>query len=146
MSPNKKLVLRKRENKGPPLQLERSLGSNESYLSNVTFTESTAKLFQDPGTNQFFKFSACGTFVELNVKNQKCLPCPFYKPHKISISDYLHHLSRGLDLYLGHYDNLLVFEDFNCQTSVRYLDDFCKLYNLSDMVKKTCFKNPNNPS
>ena len=43
--------------------------------------------------------------------------------------------------------DLLIFGNLNCETSDKYFDDFFKLYNPSDMVKKpTCFKNLNNAS
>ena len=49
--------------------------------------------------------------------------------------------------YLGYSDTLFVLGDLNGKTSEKCLDDFCKLVNLSDIMKKiTCFKNPNNSS
>ena len=55
-------------------------------------------------------------FVKLNARNRKCLLCSSYNPHKNNICNYLHNLSRGLDLYLCHYDNLLVLGDLKCET------------------------------
>ena len=44
---------------------------------------------------------------------------------RLLTEDKIHHLSKGLDLYLDHYDNLLVFRDRNCETSQQCLDGFC---------------------
>ena len=52
MSTNKKSKLRK--TRGLPLEFERVLGSNETYLRNVT--ELTGTLFPEPGLYQFFYF------------------------------------------------------------------------------------------
>ena len=59
----------------------------------------------------------------------------------------MHHLSKGLDVYINKYDNILFLGDFNSETSENYLNDFCNVYNLRNIVKEpTCFKNPENPS
>ena len=75
-------------------------------------------------------------FVELEVRNKNWLLCPSYNSHKDNVSNYLYHLSKGLGLYLGHNSNLFVLEDLNCKISEKYLDDFCKLYSLSGIVRK----------
>ena len=55
----------------------------------------------------------------------------------------LNHLSKSLALYLGHHDNLLVLGGLNCETQEKDFGNFCKLYNLSDIVRKpNSFKNP----
>ena len=59
----------------------------------------------------------------------------------------MHHLSKGLDIYMNKYDNTLFLGDFNSETSKNYLNNFCNVYNLQNIVKEpTCFKNPENPS
>ena len=59
----------------------------------------------------------------------------------------MHHLSKALDTYMNKYDNILFLGDFNSETSENYLDDFCNVYNLRNIVTEpTCFKNPENPS
>ena len=68
---------------------------------------------------------------------------PQYPLKSDSAKSDLHHLSKSLDLYFGHYDNLFVLRDLNCKTSEKDLGNFCKLYNLFDIVRKpSCFKNP----
>ena len=45
------------------------------------------------------------------------------------------------------YDNILFLGDFNSQPSENCVNNFCNIYNLSNLVKEpTCFKNPDNPS
>ena len=54
---------------------------------------------------------------------------------------------KGLDNYISHYDNILFLGDFNSQPSENCVNDFCNVYNLSNLVKEpTCYKNPDNPS
>ena len=70
-----------------------------------------------------------------------------YNPDKSNILKHLHHLSKGLDNYIGNYDNILLLGDFNSEFSEPCLNDFCDIYNLKNLVKEpTCFKKPDNPS
>ena len=56
-------------------------------------------------------------------------------------------MSKGLDNYIGNYDNILLLGDFNSEFSEPCLNDFCDIYNLKNLVKEpTCYKNPDNPS
>ena len=86
-------------------------------------------------------------FVEINFRKKKWLICASYNPHKSNISNHLHHLSKGLDNYIGNYDNILLLGYFYSEFSEPCLNDFCDIYNLKNLVKEpTCFKNPDNPS
>ena len=86
-------------------------------------------------------------FVEISIRKKNWLLCFSYNLHKSNISTHMHHLSKGLDIYMNKYDNILFLGDFNSETSENYLNDFCNAYNLRKMVKEeTCFKNPENPS
>ena len=59
----------------------------------------------------------------------------------------MHHLNKGLDVYLKNYDNLLILGDLNSELEETCLNDFCNVNNLKSLNKKpTCFKNPENPS
>ena len=60
------------------------------------------------------------------------------------MSNHLHHLSKGLDNYIGNYDNILLLGDFNSEFSEPCLNDFCDIYSLKK--DPTYFKNPGNPS
>ena len=86
-------------------------------------------------------------FVEINFRKKKWLICASYNPHKSNISNHLQQLSKGLDNYIGNYDNFLLLGDFNSEFSEPCLNDFCDIYNLKNLVKEsTCFKNADNPS
>ena len=86
-------------------------------------------------------------FAEINFRKKKWLICASYNPHKSNISNHLHHLGKGLDNYIGNYDNILLLGDFNSEFSEPCLNDFCDIYNLKNLVKEpTCYKNPDNPS
>ena len=54
-------------------------------------------------------------FTEINISNKKWLLCCSYNPHKNNISNRVSHLSKGLDNYISHYDNILLLGDFNSQ-------------------------------
>ena len=77
-------------------------------------------------------------FMEIKIRKKKWLLCCSYNTHKNNISNHLHHLSKSLDVYLKHY-NLLILGDLNSE-----LKDFLMLTSLNK--ESTCFKNPNNPS
>ena len=47
-------------------------------------------------------------FAEINFSKRKWLICASYNPHKGKISNHLHHLGKGLDNYIGNYDNILL--------------------------------------
>ena len=68
-------------------------------------------------------------FVEINIRKRKWLLC-CYNPHKNNISNHLHHLSKGLDVYLKHYDNLLILGDLNSELKDNSLNDF---YNVKSL-------------
>ena len=58
----------------------------------------------------------------------------------------MHHFSKGLDVYLKHYDNLLILGDLNSELKDSCLNAFSNVINLKTLNKEpTCFKNPNNP-
>ena len=86
-------------------------------------------------------------FTEINIRNKKWLLCCSYNPHRNNILSHISDLSKGLDNYISHYDNILFLGDFNSQPSENYVNDFCNVYNLLNFVKEpTCYKNPDNPS
>ena len=82
-------------------------------------------------------------FTDINLRNKKWLLCCSYNPHKNNISNHISPLNKGLDNYISHYDNILFLEDFNSHSSENCVNDFCNVYNLSNLIKEpTCFKNP----
>ena len=86
-------------------------------------------------------------FVEINIRRKKWLLCCSYNPHKNNISNHLHHLEKVLDVYLKHYDNLLILGDLNSDLKDDCLNSFSNVNNLKSLNKEpTCFKSPNNPS
>ena len=86
-------------------------------------------------------------FAEINFRKKKWLVCASYSPHKSNISNHLHHLGKGLDNYIGNYDNILFLGEFDSEFSEPCLNDFCDISNLKNLVKEsTCYKSPGNPS
>ena len=85
-------------------------------------------------------------FVEVNIQKKKWLLSCSYNPHKSNISNHLHHLNKGLDVYLKSYD-ILIMKDLTSEVSENCLDGFCNVNSLKTLNRgPTCFKNPNNPS
>ena len=74
-------------------------------------------------------------FTEINFRKKKWLICASYNPHKSTISNHLHHLGKGLDNYIGNYDNILLLGHFNSEFSEPCLNDFCDIYNLKTHSK-----------
>ena len=74
-------------------------------------------------------------FDEINFRKKKWLICASYNPHKSTISNHLHHLGKGLDNYIGNYDNILLLGHFNSEFSEPCLNDFCTIYNLKTHSK-----------
>ena len=84
---------------------------------------------------------------KLISERKKWILCCSNNPHKNNISNHLHHLNKGLDVYLKHYDNLLILGEINSELRDSCLNDFSKDNNLESRNKEpTCFKNPNNSS
>ena len=69
-------------------------------------------------------------FVEINFRKKKWLICTCYNPLKSNISNHLHHLGKGLDNYVGNYDNILLLGIFNSEFLETCFNDFCDVYNL----------------
>ena len=86
-------------------------------------------------------------FAEINFRKKKWLICASYSPHKSNISNHLHHLGKGLDHYIGNYDNILFLGHFDSEFSEPCLNEFWDISDLKNLVKETtCYKNPGNPS
>ena len=66
-------------------------------------------------------------FAEINIRNKKWLLCCSHNPHRNNISNYRSHSRKGLDNYVGHYDNILFLGDFNSQPSENCVNDFCNV-------------------
>ena len=80
-------------------------------------------------------------FAKINFRKKKWLVYASYNPHESKTSNQLHHLSKGLHNYIGNYDNILLLGNFNSEFSEPYLNDFCEIYNLKNLVKEpTCYK------
>ena len=64
------------------------------------------------------------TFIEISLRKKSWLLCCFYNPHKSNTSTHLHHLSKGLDIHMNKYGNILFLGDCNSETLENYLNDF----------------------
>ena len=88
-----------------------------------------------------------GIFFEINLKKRKWIVFGSCNPNKNSIRNYVNLLGPILDFYMAKYEKFLLLGDFNSEMKETTMIDFCKTYNLSNLIKEpTCFKNPHNPS
>ena len=56
-------------------------------------------------------------------------------------------LSKKFDIYSFKYDNLIVLGDFNAEMTNTYVEEFCSVYNVKNLIKDpSCFKNPEKPT
>ena len=85
-------------------------------------------------------------FIELKLRNINWLVFSGHNPYKRNISTFLKDIEKSLNKYLSKYDNIILLRDFNTEKSENAMTEFCKIYNLENLVNKpTCFKNPINP-
>ena len=88
-----------------------------------------------------------GIYIELVLRNNKWILFGGYNPKKENATYFFNHVGKGLDKFLGKYDNMLLLGDFNADKYNVALNDFCETYNLSNLITEpTCYKNPDNPS
>ena len=86
-------------------------------------------------------------FVETNIRRKKWLLCYSYNPHKNNVSNHLHHLNKGLNVYLKYHYNLLILGNINSDLKDGCLNAFSNINNLKSLnIQPNCFKNPNNQS
>ena len=94
-----------------------------------------------PLTDYKIKYNLEPFFVEVNIRKKKWLRGCSCNPHKSNISNHLHHLNKGREVYLKSYDSILIMGDLNSEVTENCLNSL-KTLNRDP----TCFKNPNNPS
>ena len=87
-----------------------------------------------------------GFFIEINLRRKKWLLRCSYNPKYSQISHHLKENGKNLDVLTSKYDNIILMGDFNVEPADTVGSGFCD-FNLKNIIrKKTCFKNPNNPS
>ena len=64
---------------------------------------------------------------DINFRRKKWFICASCNPHKINIFSNFHHLIKGLDNYVGNYDNIFLLGDFNSEFSEPWLNQFCDI-------------------
>ena len=88
-----------------------------------------------------------GLFIEINLRNKKWLLFGGYNPKKENISNFLFHIGKSLDTFIGNYDNLLFLGDFNSEVTETDMKDFCETYNVKNLITEpTCFKSATHPT
>ena len=72
--------------------------------------------------------------VEINIRKRKWRIVCSYNPHKNTISQHLHSLSKRIDLHSSRYDNVLIIGDFNVESTDKCMGEFCNSYSLEHLV------------
>ena len=86
-------------------------------------------------------------FVEINLRSKKWLICGTYNPKTSYIKNHLQLLSQSLNQYFLKYDNIIALGDFNAEMSNTHLQEFCAIFSLKNLIKKsTCFKSLEKPT
>ena len=86
-------------------------------------------------------------YVELNLRNSKCLVNCSYNPHKNNIGNHLDKISESLDLLSSDYEVMIFLGDFNVTDDEHHIKSFCENYGLKNLItQSTCYKNPSNPA
>ena len=79
--------------------------------------------------------------IELNLRKTKWLLLPIYRPPCQNEYVFHDHMERVIDFYSKSIDNVLIFGDFNMETTHPVMTDFLVSHNLYSMIKTpTCFK------
>ena len=65
-------------------------------------------------------------YIELNLKNEKCLINCSYNPHKTMIKNHLATLSNFLDVHSSKYKKILTLGDFNIGIDEPHMNLFVK--------------------
>ena len=88
-----------------------------------------------------------GVLLEINLRKTKWLLFGGYNHNKINIDNFLCRLRPILDTHMCKFDNFLILGDFNSEMKEMRMAEFCRTYNLQNLiVETTCFKNILNPS
>ena len=86
-------------------------------------------------------------YVEINLRNNKCLMKCSYNPHKSLIGSHLDAVSKTLDLHSSTYDKIILLGDFNTEIDEQHMQSFCDNYSLKSLIRQpTCYKNFGKPT
>ena len=87
-----------------------------------------------------------GFYIELNLRNDKCLLNCSCNPYKNNMGNHLEALSDFLDSLSSTYKQVLILGDFNVEADDQNMKTFCDSYSLTSLIKQpTCYKNPSHP-
>ena len=88
-----------------------------------------------------------GIFLELNLRKTKWLLFGGYNHKKQNIRKFLSEFNVKLEPLLSKFENFVILGDFNSEIREEYLQDFCNIYNLKNLIlEPTCYKSHTNPS
>ena len=77
---------------------------------------------------------------EINVRKQKWLILPIYRPPQQNSEYFVGEISKLIDRY-SRYDNAMVLGDFNLEQGDKALPSLIQYHDLYNMIKHpTCFK------
>ena len=74
---------------------------------------------------------------------QKWLIICNYNPHKIMTKRYLGYVNKDVDSHSLKYDNFLLLNDFNSETTEEATKNFCQIHNFENLLDNLTLYNPN---
>ena len=118
-----------------PIRLDRTTNSGGLLvLINEKITSKQIKTITVPGDIQAVP-------IELNINNSKWLLLPIYKPPCQNEAYFLDEIQKVVDFCAKSAQNLLLFGDFNMDTTNNMLSSFIDSNGLFSMIRTpTCFK------
>ena len=118
-----------------PIRLDRTLNSGGLLvLINEKITSKQIKTITVPGDIQAVP-------IELNINNSRWLLLPIYKPPCQNEAYFLDEIQKVVDFCAKSVQNLLLFGDFNMDTTNNTLSSFIDSNGLFSMIRTpTCFK------
>ena len=91
---------------------------------------------KDTPSNLLHTDDIIGFYIEISIRKKKWLLGCSYNPHKHFISSHLKELGKNLD-FISKYDNFILLGDLNAESANEAVNDFCQVYNFSNIIKKT---------
>ena len=77
-----------------------------------------------------------GFHIKISIRKKKWFLGCSYNSHKRFISSHLKELGKNLH-FNSKYNNLILLGDLNAEPTNEALNDFCQVYDCSNIIKKT---------
>ena len=80
--------------------------------------------------------------MAINIRKKRRFLCCAFNPHKNNTYNHLYHLDKGLDVFLKHFDKLLILGDLYLELRDKCFNGFSTVNNIKNLNKEpTYFEN-----